>query len=536
MKNRIRAHAESLHWGRILYTRMRPFIILLLSAYALGTLLFWLIPASGPDGSFRISLLDALYMVAITGTTIGFGEFPVPFNDYQRLFMLVYAHLVVVCWLFFAGGFIGATQSTAFKRAFSTWLFRRRVRSLNQKYIVVVGYGQTGIRVVDYLTDYGIPCVIVDRNPAKIQHIDSMEYKAPVYGQVGDGADPRVLEDAGALRGQCVAVVALTDSDRSNLGVATALKLLVPTKELFVRSEHDDTTRNLLSFGTDHVLDPFRLFARSLALRITRPLHYALADHWLDPSQTQIEVPAPIEGNQWVVCGFGRLGRAIHESLTAQGLDVHVVDPAVADAPPVWTRGLGTEEHTLRSAELSNAAGIVAGTNHDPDNLSIWLTARTSNPALVGVGRLNRPMNTEVFERAKWDALMNPADVIAEELVGRLRTPMLKAFILHMESQSEEWVQALMDRATQLCGSQDMEIWDLKATAKSVPKVARSLGSVSLADFAGHQVICLKIRRSGEQLFCPAGSEVVMSDDRLLFWGPTQARADMLQRVRGFQV
>ena len=533
MRKRLRAHSESLHWGRILYTRMRPFILLLGLAYLLGTLVFWSIPADGPDGAFRMSPLDALYMVAITGTTIGFGEFPVPFNDYQRLFMLVYAHGVVVCWLAFAGGFITAVQSTAFKRAFSTWRFRRQVRGLGHNYMVIVGYGQTGIRVVDYLTNYGIPCVVIDRNPLKIQHIDAMNYRAPILGHVGDGADPQVLADAGALRGQCVAVVVLTDSDRSNLGVATAIKLLAPSKELFVRSEHDDTTRNLLSFGTDHVLDPFRLFARSLALRVTRPVHYALADHWLDPSQTRIQVPEPIQGSQWVVCGFGRLGRAIHEALVAEGLTVNVVDPGVTEAPPAWTRGLGTEEHTLRSAQLATAAGIVAGTNHDPDNLSIWLTARASNPDLVGVGRLNRPMNTEVFERAKWDALMNPADVIAEELVGRLRTPMLKAFIVHLEAQSEDWVNDLIRRAEQVCGQQEMEIWDLKATPESVPKIRQELGQMTLSELAGSGVICLKIRRDGEKIFCPEDSERVQDGDRLLFWGQTSARAEMLKRVRG---
>ena len=55
-----------------------PFVLLLLSAYSLGTLVFG--PSRPPArGTFHMSFLDALYM-CITGTTIGFGEFPVPFN------------------------------------------------------------------------------------------------------------------------------------------------------------------------------------------------------------------------------------------------------------------------------------------------------------------------------------------------------------------------------------------------------------------------------------------------------------------------
>lgn len=533
MKTRLRAHTESMHWGHILLVRMRPFIALLLTAYALGTLIFWLIPATGPQGNFRVDLLDALYMVAITGTTIGFGEFPTPFNPSQRLFFLVYAHLVVVCWLFFAGGFIGAIQSTSFKRAFSTWNFRRRVRRLDRKYMVVVGYGQTGLRVVDYLTDYDIPCVVIDRNPLKIQHLDAVDFKEPVLGHVGDGSDPRVLEDAGALRAQCVAVVALTDSDRSNLGVATAMKLLAPSKELFVRSEHDDTTRNLLSFGTDQVLDPYRLFARSLVLRVTQPLHYAVADQLLDPGQKHIEVPATIEGNQWVLCGYGRLGRAIHEAFTARGLVVNVVDPSVVGDAPRWTRGLGTEEHTLRAADLEHAAGIIAGTNHDPDNLSIWMTARSAQPQLVGVGRINRPMNTEVFEKAKWDGLMNPADVIAEELVGRLRTPMLKAFIVHLESQPESWVRELIARVE---GLGELETWDVKLSASRAPATYRHLlespkRQIALSKILVPGVVCLKVRQGDGVVFTPFASLPLNVDDRLLFWGRSDARSQMLEKL-----
>ena len=253
---------------------------------------------------------------------------------------------------------------------------------------------------------------MIDRNPLKIQHLDAVSFRSPVLGHIGDGADPRVLEDAGALRSQCVAVVSLTDSDRSNLGVATAVKLLSPNRELFVRSEHDDTTRNLLSFGTEHVLDPFRLFARSLATRISQPLHYGLIDQLLDPTQTTIEVPKPVDDGHWVVCGYGRLGRSVRDALEARVVSHR--RPCGHGCVAGGVKGLGTEDQPLRAANIDQAAGLIAGTNHDPDNLSIWMTARSTRPDLMGVGRLNRPMNNEVFEKAKWDVLMNHADVIAE--------------------------------------------------------------------------------------------------------------------------
>ena len=131
----------------------------------------------------------------------------------------------------------------------------------------------------------------------------------------------------------------------------------------------------------------------SLATRISQPLHYGLIDQLLDPTQTKIEVPKPVDDGHWVVCGYGRLGRSVRDALEARGLSVHIVDPAVTDAPPAWVKGLGTEDQPLRAANIDQAAGLIAGTNHDPDNLSIWMTARSTRPDLMGVGRLNRPMN-----------------------------------------------------------------------------------------------------------------------------------------------
>ncbi len=521
---------EPRHWGHILWARMRPFARLLLAAYIVGTLAFWIIPGRLPTGeSFNMGLVDALYMAAITATTIGFGEIPFPFTAAQRGFTMVYAHLVVLCWLLFAGGFIATIQSRSFQRAFMGWRFRRQVASLREPFCVVVGYGQTGVRTVDYLTDYGIACVVIDKNPARIELLDTVDFSTPVLGLVADGSVPDNLLAAGVGRGSCSAVVVLTDSDRSNLGAATAIKLLAPDRRLFVRSEHDETGRNLLSFGVEDTLDPFRLFARKLALRVDRPMHFAVADQLLDPGQRRIEVPKPVARNGWILCGFGRLGRACEDAFGVRGLALNVIDPKVSSAPPKWVTGLGTEERTLRAAGLADVSGVIAGTNHDADNLSIWMTAKLANPDLVGIGRLNRPSSLPAFSKAGWDLIMHPADVIAEELVGRLRTPMLRGFLVHLEQQDDAWISALMGRIQALCGDVDLENWDTAIKPSRTPKLMPRLGELTIDDLAQGPVMCLKLRRSGERLMLPAGGTRLYEGDELLFWGAAEGRARMLK-------
>lgn len=326
---------------------------------------------------------------------------------------------------------------------------------------MVIGYGQTGVRAVDYLTDYGIACVVIDKNPGRVELLDTVDFSTPVLGLVADGGVPDTLLLAGIKHGFCSAVVVLTNSDRANLGAATAVKLLAPNRRLFVRSDHDDTARNLLSFGVEDILDPFRLFARKLALRIDQPAHFALADHLLDPGQRQVDIPDDIDRDGWILCGYGRLGRAIEEAFAGRDIQLNVVDPNVTGASPSWVAGLGTEERTLREAGLGDVSGVIAGTNHDADNLSIWMTAKMARSELVGIGRLNRPSSMVAFEKANWDLIMHPPDVIAEELVGRLRTPMLRGFLVHLEQQSEQWVRDLLHRSHLTCGlSAELETWD----------------------------------------------------------------------------
>ena len=149
-------------------------------------------------------------------------------------------------------------------------------------------------------------------------------------GHIGDGADPRVLEDAGPYVAN-VAVVSLTDSDRTNR--VTAVKLCLES-ELFVRSEHDDTTRNLL-VGTEHVWIHFGFRARS-GPRISQPLHYGLIDQLLDPTQTTIEVPKPVDDGRGSF-----VDRPAEDPFAMRwklGLSVHIVDPAVRSSP-AWVRG-----------------------------------------------------------------------------------------------------------------------------------------------------------------------------------------------------
>ena len=143
----------------------------------------------------------------------------------------------------------------------------------------------------------------------------------------------------------------------------------------------DANTRNLRSFDTEVVIDPFRVAARSVTQLIRKPCAFALYHELVDPDLNHIDVvEMPAEGH-WVICAEGRLADTVVEAFQRDEIPFCLVsNQAPKDKRSVtWIQGLGTEARTLREADIAHAAGILAGTNDDGDNLSILLTAQAEN-------------------------------------------------------------------------------------------------------------------------------------------------------------
>ena len=77
----------------LLLLELRTPLITLIVAYSISVLGLVLIPGSTPEGvAYRLSFLDAFYLVSYTATTIGFGETPYPFTSSQKQWMLFVLH------------------------------------------------------------------------------------------------------------------------------------------------------------------------------------------------------------------------------------------------------------------------------------------------------------------------------------------------------------------------------------------------------------------------------------------------------------
>ena len=124
----------------------------------------------------------------------------------------------------------------------------------------------------------------------------------------------------------------------------------------------------------------------------------------------------------YIVCGFGRVGRAVAATLQEQSAALVVVDKdmdALAEAEErglPWVHGDSAQDENLLAAHVQNARGLVAATGEDSQNVYVSLTARGLNPDLYIVARASRPDAEEKLRRAGADEVILPHVIGGKEM------------------------------------------------------------------------------------------------------------------------
>jgi Trk K+ transport system NAD-binding subunit len=518
----------------LLLRRLRGPLIVLILVYAIAVLGLVLIPGVDARGEpWRMSFFHAFYFVSFMGSTIGFGEIPHPFTDAQRFWVLLSIYFSVFAWLYAIGRSLALLQDPAFRHAITHASFQRSVRNLREPFYLVCGYGDTGRGLTRGLTRQGRRVVVIDRDQERINRADLDDLDLYVPNLRADVVNPDNLI-AGGLRNRfCEGVIAVTNSDHVNLKVAISSKLLNPESTVICRSELHDVGINMESFGTDHILNPFDMFADRLAMAVHAPARYIIRDWLTSPMDAELKEPLFPPKGRWVLCGYGRFGKAMQQFLSFEGIESTIVeaDPEHTESPPDAIRGRGTEADTLLEAGINNAAGIIAGTDDDANNLSIIMTARDINPGLFTVGRQNRQENQAIFEAAKLDIVMQRSDLIAREIVTLITNPLLADFLkLMAEQKDEEWCNVLASRIGGLTATGVPRVWTLKVTRAAASAVAVALfrgATVSLADLLAesrdrepHDCLPLLLKRGKvPEVLLPSLNTPLELGDRVLLCG-----------------
>ncbi len=513
--------------------RMRMPVVVLICAYAISILGFVIIPGVDDQGQkWRMDLFHAFYFVSFMGSTIGFGELPYAFTGGQRLWTLFSIYATVISWLYAIGTLISLMQNPALRQAFAHNSFTRRVRRIAEPFYLVCGSGDTGKLLIHALALRNIRIVTVDINRDRINDLELEDLDVLVPALCADATNSDILAAAGLGHRYCAGVVALTRSDEANLKIAIASKLLNPNLLVICRTETHDAEANMASFGTDHIVNPFDTFADHLAMALTKPGNLLLHDWLTSAPNTSLSEPIFPPRGRWVLCGYGRFGKAVSDRLKRTGCEVTVVEllPEKTNAPSNVVVGRGTEADTLQEAGIESAVGVIAGTDNDANNLSIVMTAGELNQNLFMVARQNRARNSDIFRAAGLDLITYHSETIASRIRELITTPLTSEFLARSANQSELWANQLVSR---ICGVVEHYVpytWVISINEQDSPAVVEALGEYEslridtlyrdTTDRKKYlQCIGLMIKRRGETRLLPDNKERLRYGDQILFCG-----------------
>lgn len=517
----------------IIMRKMRQPLLTLVSVYALAILGLTLIPGVDDAGeTWYMDFFHAFYFISYMSTTIGFGELPYTFTDGQRLWVTLSLYTSVIAWIYALGVMLSLVTNKAFREAITESKFAKKIRQIKEPFYLVCGYGETGAVLVRALTDRFQNAVVIDQDEDRLSILELEQLQKFVPALHADASLPLHLTEAGVEHPDCQGVVALTPSNEVNLKIAIASKLLNPSVKVIVHADSHDVEANMASFGTDFIVDPFDNFAMYLSIALQAPCLHLLQEWLTGASDEELLEPVyPPKDGHWIICGFGRFGSAVYERLKAEGIETIVVEAAPSETlvpPDGFIKGRGTEADTLQLAGIEDAVGLVAGTDHDANNLSMVMTARELKPSLFVIVRQNYQDNVRIMQAVSADMVVHPSGIVADRIRVLLATPLLHDFLNLAKSEDNAWACQLVSRISAIVINQVPSVREYKISDEEGPALKTVLDTgetVCLGELLVESerqqipVIPLLIRRAGERILLPEDDVQLHSDDELLLCG-----------------
>lgn len=209
--------------------------------------------------------LDAVYMTAITMSTVGFGTLG-ELSSAGKLFSVI---LIIVS----AGTFVYAiTTITTFVVEGEVQYFFKRFQ-VNQQiakledHVIICGLGRNGREVANELKEQHVPFIIVEEDEAVLK--EYLESHPGILVLQGDATHDEVLEKANIREAQ--GLISALSTDAENVFITLTAREMNPRIKIVARASQESAEPKLRRAGADEVIIPNLLGGRKMANVITRP-------------------------------------------------------------------------------------------------------------------------------------------------------------------------------------------------------------------------------------------------------------------------
>ena len=248
--------------------------------------------------------------------------------------------------------------------------------------IIIVGIGKVGYAIAEQMTGENHDLVVIDRNSAVLDHVDSM---LDVMCVEGNGASASVLLEAGVREADLL--IAVSENDEVNLICCLMAKKLGAGDRVYVIGTPAETTRVLRSMG--RAMAPIR--------RVS-------------------------------ILGGSRIAQYLAWVLTDIGTHVTIVEKdeakclTLAEKLPKVTviHGDGTNHDLLESEGIFHCDAFIAVTDRDEENLLMALTAKRYGVKKV-VPKMSRMGYLDIVNLTGLDTVISPKAIIASQISSYVR-------------------------------------------------------------------------------------------------------------------
>jgi len=284
------------------FTRANP----ILRGFAIAAVVFFSLSFCYFHFVLGKTLTAAAFYVVETMTNVGFGETQV---TARGPLITSGAIAAMLGGIFFTSIFIGSVASSLTRAQWIATQGLRRIRARN--HVVICGGGKIGRAVLNLLTEAGKRCIIIDPNPDADLVMRARDRDVDLL--TGDGSQDAALDMCDIPNAS--AVLALTNSDATNLEIALGARVRSPDVPLVVRMENASFARATASVFGIATFSPAALTAPAFAGLSRFPgtrgrVTYAGDDHTVG-QRLQGEVPERPPAQQCTPLCVWRAGHVV---------------------------------------------------------------------------------------------------------------------------------------------------------------------------------------------------------------------------------
>ncbi len=139
--------------------------------------------------------------------------------------------------------------------------------------------------------------------------------------------------------------------------------------------------------------------------------------------------------DHFIVCGYGRMGRALCRYLTQKHLQFVVIEknedriPVMNTDHILYIAGDATIEDNLLNAGLKRASNLITALGTDADNVFLVLLAKGLNPNIYVVARASQNASKKPLDTAGANVVVSPFDVGARRMAHAVLRPNVIRFL-----------------------------------------------------------------------------------------------------------